>query len=365
MSGRPVVGVLGASGFIGSRVVEMFHLEGVARVRPIVHSAARLARSSRFALDGRIADGADRAALGAALEGCEVVVHAIAGDRRTYLGTLDPVYKAAEEVGVRRLIYLSSASVHGQAPAPGTDERSPLNLKQPIAYNTTRIMAERRLEALRRRGSVEVVTLRPGIVYGPRSRWTGGLADEVLNGQAVLVDGGRGICNGIYVDNLVHAIRLAMTADGADREAFLLGERETITWRDLYRPVVEALGFGLDQIPSVGGVRDLGGAAERVREQVRRSLPWLPPAARRSVRAFAAAWRLGRASAESAWIRPVEPFPAVALETTLLHRCSYQLPWSKARAILGYEPRISFLDACDRSVAWLAFAGYPVAGQTS
>ena len=362
MNARPVVGIVGASGFIGSRIVEIFHLAGIARVRPIVRSVAHLARSSRFALEGRIADGFDRGALRAALDGCEVVVHAIAGDRRTYLGTLDPVYRAAADADVRRVIYLSSATVHGQAPIPGTDERSPLRRRQPIPYNVTRIMAERRLEALRRRGSVEVVTLRPGIVYGPRSRWTGGLADELLRGEACLVEGGHGICNGIYVDNLVHAIRLAMTADGADRQAFLLGDRETITWRDLYRPVVEALGLELDQVPSVEGARDRAGAeaAELVRERVRRSLGWLPPGPRRGIRALGAAWRAGRTPPASPWIRPDEPVPAVTLETTLLQRCRYQLPWTKARTILGYEPQISFPEACRHSIAWLAFAGYPV-----
>ena len=325
---------------------------------------AQLARSARFALEGRIADGFDVAALRAAFDGCDVVVHAIAGDRGTYFGTLEPVYGAAQDAGVRRLVYLSSASVHGQAPAPGTDERTALNPRQPLPYNTTRIMAERRLEKLRRRGSVEVVRLRPGIVYGPRSRWTGGLADELLRGEAVLVEGGRGICNGIYVDNLVHAIRLAMTADGADRQAFLLGERETITWRDLYRPVLEALGRDLDQVPSVQGACDLAGAgaraAELVRERVRRSLAWLPPGPRHGVRVLRAAWRAGRAPPASPWFRPAEPVPAVTLETALLQRCSYQLPWAKARAILGYEPQIPFPEACGRSIAWLAFAGYPV-----
>src|SRR5258705_363109 len=82
--------------------------------------------------------------------------------------------------------------------------------------------AERTLLALRADSSVELVMLRPGIVYGPRSRWTAGWADDLLAGRAYLIGDGAGICNAIYVDTLVHAIRLATEAPAAavDGQAF-------------------------------------------------------------------------------------------------------------------------------------------------
>src|SRR5512142_1562316 len=101
------IAVVGAGGFIGSRVVEMLHLENAADVRPVVRTVAGLARSVRFALDDRVADARDRAALADAFAGCDVVVHAVAGGRDTILGTLAPVYEAASIAGVRRLVYLS------------------------------------------------------------------------------------------------------------------------------------------------------------------------------------------------------------------------------------------------------------------
>jgi len=63
------VAVLGAGGFIGSRVVESFHLQGFAEFRPIVRRISGLARSRRFNLDPRIADACDAQALRAALAG--------------------------------------------------------------------------------------------------------------------------------------------------------------------------------------------------------------------------------------------------------------------------------------------------------
>ena len=115
--------------------------------------------------------------------------------------------------------------------------------RQPIAYNSAKAWAERRLCVLRDKGSVELVILRPGIVTGPRSIWQTRFADELLAGNACWLDDGRAICNSIYVDNLVHAIHLALDATGADGRAFLIGDEETVTWADLYRPIAKALGF--------------------------------------------------------------------------------------------------------------------------
>lgn len=351
------VAILGASGFIGGRIVERLHLTGEAEPRPVVRTAARLAGPARFALDGRVADALDRRALAEAMAGCEAAVHAVAGDRRTILLSADAAYRAAEETGLKRLIYLSSASVHGQAPAPGTDERTALSRRQPVAYNRSKIDAEALLGRLRRSGAVELVILRPGIVYGPRSYWTGGLADELLSGDAYLVEGGTGICNALYVDNLVHAIQLALSMPGIDGEAFLLGEEETVTWRDLYRPVVEALGLSMEEVPSVPCP-----APQRWKEQARRALRFLPDPARAALRAARRALHVRRSSAEAPWQHAARPSPLPTLEKALLHRCPTKLPWTKAHERLGYRPVVNFEEGCRRSIAWLEFAGYPVAG---
>ena len=52
----------------------------------------------------------------------------------------------------------------------------------------------------------------------------------------------------------------------------------------------------------------------------------------------------------------------ITLEKALLHTCPYKLPSSRAEEYLGYRPIVSFADGCNRGVAWLEFAGYPVRG---
>ncbi|WP_312163649.1 NAD-dependent epimerase/dehydratase family protein [Phenylobacterium sp.] len=356
------VAVLGANGFVGNRIVEMLHLSGAAQVRPIVRRAAAAALPRRFDLDVRVADAADRPGLALALQDCDVLVVAVAGDPETIVGTVEPVYQAAQDAGVRRLVYLSSASVHGQAPAAGVNEDSPLSDRQPMAYNNAKVRAEQALARLRLAGRVETVVLRPGIVFGPRSQWVGGWADELLSGQAYVVDGARGACNSIYVDNLVHAVMLAAVSERADGRVYLVGDREQPSWRDLYGPITEALGRSLDQLPDRPASAAVGEAAPSRLQALRRAAPvkalarLLPRPVRVGVGAGLNAYRAR--SGVSSGGRSTEP--AVSLERALLQTGAVQIPWIRAEVELGYAPVVSFDEGLRRSIAWLEYAGYPV-----
>ena len=126
MADRPTVGIVGASGFIGSRLVEWLILRNLANVRPIVRSFKGMARLARFDLDCRVADATDRAALETQLKGCEVLFHCVVGGRDAILKSAEAAYRAAKRTGLQRLVYLSSAVVHGHDPTPGTHDDSDL-----------------------------------------------------------------------------------------------------------------------------------------------------------------------------------------------------------------------------------------------
>jgi nucleoside-diphosphate-sugar epimerase len=231
--------VLGASGFVGSRFVERMHLAGGDAVRPIVRNYSSLARLARFELDWRVADLADVSNLTKALAGCDVLLHSIVGDETVILGTIGPVYEAARLAGVRRIVYLSSASVHGLTPEPNTNEETPLSDQQPFSYNNAKVRAERAWAKLRGTGRVEVVGLRPSIVFGPRSRWCSDIAQQILDGTAYLLRDGSGFCNTIYIDNLIEAIFRAAETPDINGEYFLVRDRETVMWRDFYEPIAK------------------------------------------------------------------------------------------------------------------------------
>ena len=249
MADQPIVGVVGSSGFIGTRLIQWLVLHDLAKVRPIVRSFKGMARLARFDLDGRVADATNRVSLETQLKGCEVLFHCIAGGRTTILRSAEVAYWAAAGAGVRRLVYLSSAVVHGHDPAPGTHDDSKSVVRQPFEYNVSRVMAEQLFRRLRANGAVEVVVLRPLIVFGPRSTWwTAQIATDLLSGTAYLIDGGGGICNTVYVDNLVHAMWQAAILEGARNQDFIVTDGERVTWRDLYSAVADAVGVEISAV---------------------------------------------------------------------------------------------------------------------
>ena len=353
----PKVAILGANRFIGTRAVELMHLTSSAVVRPVVRRPDAFAGLSRFDLEAQVADGRDLRALIAAFAGCTHVVHAVAGDPTTIVDVIEPVYHAAAENRVKRLIYLSSASVHGQSPLPDTDETSLLRDDQTIEYNNAKVRAERRLKELSGDGAVDVVILRPGIVFGPRSAWTGGFANELLDGTAYLVGNGSGVCNGVYVDNVVHAILKAIEVHEAAGQVYLICQDEAITWADLCRPIANAFGRDLTSISvsTPASFSPSWGQLLRTNRMLRHLFNRLPRPIRTAVRAGFEDWRKPARSLESRRVA----HPTVSEERALLHQCQVRLSSRKAERELGYWPIVAFDEACRRSVGWLTFAGYP------
>jgi nucleoside-diphosphate-sugar epimerase len=361
VSERLTVAIVGAGGFIGSRFAEWLVLRDLASVRPIVRSFRGLGRLARFRLDCRIADATDQISLERQLKDCHVVCHCVVGSRETILGSIEAVYRAASAAAVRRLVYLSSAVVHGNNPPTGTTDDTELLRTQPFEYNVSKVLAEWRLNALRQDGKVETVVLRPSIVFGPRSYWwTAQIADAVLSKTAYLIDEGEGICNTIYVDNLVHAMWLAATQPAAANQAFLLTDGERVTWRDLYGSVAAALAVDPSGITSVSAAD----ARTALRRSVRRQklvrldqTPWggllkavLPRSVKHALRkSYASPPAMQREALKD---RPLALDPEIAS----LQQCQVVLPIDKARAILGYEPVTGFQEGSRRTGAWLRFA---------
>ena len=357
------IAVLGASGFVGSRLVELFHLTGWATVRPVVRNVASLARLARFDLDWCIADACDQAAMTKVFTGCDSVVNLIAADPAVIVANATASYQAAQAAGVKRMVFMSSASVHGQAPAAGSDESSPLHTNHVFPYNNAKVHAERALVDLRKSGSAELTILRPGIVFGPRSRWVSHIANQLLTGSAYLINDGRGICNSIYVDNLIEAIRLALTVPAADREVFIVGDRERVTWLEFYLQLAGGLDLDLSRVTRLEPPQFKHGLAEKLNgvragKPVQALLPLVPSTLKEAVKGAIKA--VTAPPIPALWALRNNPNPHVTEEFAVLHQCSVQLPWKKAESILGYQPTISFAEGMKRSVGWLAFAGFPV-----
>lgn len=360
------VAVQGASGFVGSRLVERLHLGGLAEVVPIVRSYPALTRVARFDLEWKLADGLDEDALTEAFAGCDVVCMSVTGSEQLILGSPAASIRAAKRAGVRRVVYLSTAVTLGFHPGADTDDETPPVVDQPWVYNRSKAQAETLIPDLRRETGVEVVVLRPSIVYGPRSdSWTIAAAQRLLWHTAFLVDGGRNICNAIYVDNLVDAVWLAATVPEAADQQFLVSDRERVTWADLYRSLSEAVGVPFAEIHDIdrddvrAHLAASSGVSGKIKAQLKsargkRIAARVPTEVKQRVR------RLQRAWAPPG--EPVAPGPRDFLWNLpdveyLVQICDTQLPIAKAERILGYDP-LPFAEGARRSGDWLAAMGY-------
>lgn len=348
------IAIVGASGFIGTRLYESLILEGRHSIRPLLRGPAGLARLARFPLDDwRVTNALDATALARDLEGCDVLVHAMVGDYDRIPIAAKAAGEACARLGIR-LVYLSSASVHGQSPAPGTDESTPLSVKQPLPYNVAKVRAELALAKVK---GVSACVLRPSIVFGPRSQWTTGLAQELRNGTAYLVRGGLGVCNTIYVDNLIHAIRIAFDHPRAGEGPFYVADAEAPTWREFYQPIVQALGYDMDDVHSVEPVRPPSTALmDRVRTVrrigVARSVARRVPRRVKDV-ALAAIQRLASGAPPNEFALPRIGPPEAEFEISELHTCRTRLPMDRAQKVLGYAPIVSFEEGLRRSAEFL------------
>lgn len=355
------IAVIGANGFIGTRLVEMLHLGGSHHVVPVVRRASGLALAARFAVDWRIGDALDVASLTAALAGCDAVVHTALGDTRQIEAMPDMLCAAAAAAGVRRVIYVSSASVHGQAPDPGTDEDSPLHCRHAMDYNNAKVRAERAFFRGCRHHGLAGFALRPGVVFGPRSRWIADLAADLRNERAWLLGDGDGICNTLYVDNLVEAVIQGLTAPAEAAGPYLVGDAERITWADFYRGAADAFGLGhvvIHRLEAVPAFRR--SAQEQISRVVAgRAVQTLLPVLPTRLKTVAKRLTVSLAApvvAMDAWQLPERPRPRITQELALLQQCRWQLPSERAALHLGYRPVINFATALHRSAAWLAFA---------
>lgn len=226
--------VLGATGFIGRRVVA-----GLAETSWAVPVAAGYRSALPAALFETVRlDAADVPALARALMGVDAVINCVAGNA----GTIGATSRALFGVLSRaprpiRVVHLSSMAVYGLA--VGTvDEAAPLR-GDGGAYAVAKVEAEGLAACCS-----DVVTLRPGCVYGPGSiQWSERIARWLMARRVGdLGAAGDGTCNLVYVNDVVTAILAALRLPRTAGQAFNLGSPAPPTWNEYFLQFARALG---------------------------------------------------------------------------------------------------------------------------
>lgn len=254
--------VTGASGFIGRALVTRLAKLPGARVRGAYRSVV-----------ARVAEGVEACQIGGldadtdwtvALDGVDVVIHCasrvhvmrdkesdplIAYRRTNVAGTLH-LARAASRAGCRRFVFVSSIKVNGESTPPG-QPFSEASLPAPRdPYGQSKLEAEQALLALASEVGMQVVVVRPPLVYGPGVKanfraMMGWLARGVPLPLGA-IDNRRSV---VALDNLVDLLALCTWHPAAANQVFLAGDGEDVSTTELLRRTAKALGCPARLVP--------------------------------------------------------------------------------------------------------------------
>jgi nucleoside-diphosphate-sugar epimerase len=303
--------VTGGAGYVGSvltpkllaaghrvRVLDAFYFG--AQVLDDVRSHARLSEVH--------ADLRDRAAVDAALEGCDAVIHlaCVSNDpsfeldptlgRSINYDAFLPLVRAAKRRGVRRFIYASSSSVYGIKEEENVTEDLPL---QPLTdYSKYKALCEDELLAEREPGFATLI-LRPATVCGYSPRLRLDLSVNILTNLAyhkreITVFGGSQRRPNLHIEDMtdLYVAALQWPDDKIDGKIYNAGW-QNLSISEIAELVQREVG---EDVRIVTSPTDDLRSYHISSEKIQRELGWVPQrTVRDAVRDLLAAFRAGKA----------------------------------------------------------------------
>jgi nucleoside-diphosphate-sugar epimerase len=236
-----------------------------------------------------------------AVSGADAVVHLAAMVHR--MGDTSGLAAAFEQVnsrgpallaaqawaaGVRRFIYFSSVKVHGESGR--FSEESPRRPMDP--YGRSKCDGEDRLREVAERTGLELVIVRPPLVYGPGVGANfAALLSAVRRGVPLPLGGVHNARSLVGVENLADFVCTVLRAPAAPGEAFLVSDGSDLSTPDLIRALARAAGRPARLVTVPPGLLRLAAsafgrrqAAERLLgsltvdiSKAERLLGWTPP----------------------------------------------------------------------------------------
>ncbi|WP_302174255.1 SDR family oxidoreductase [uncultured Hydrogenophaga sp.] len=207
-------------------------------------------------------------------------------------GTLNLARQAAA-AGVRRLVFLSSIKVNGEHTAPGRPFAANLPGRPEDPYGQSKWEAEQGLQGLARETGLEVVVVRPPLVYGPGVRANfAALIRAVHRGWPLplaSVTGNRRSL--VALDNLVDLLVTCADHPAAAQQTFLVSDGDDLSTAELLLRMASALGRSPRLLPFPPALLRLGAATlgrqavvQRLLDNLqvdithtRQTLGWQPP----------------------------------------------------------------------------------------
>jgi nucleoside-diphosphate-sugar epimerase len=342
--------VTGAGGFIGGRVVEVLHTSGAATVRAGIRRWAAAARVGRFPVDLVRCDITSAADVEEALKGVTHVVHCAVGDRRVTVEGTRTLLAGALKSGVERVVHISTVDVYG-APEGEVEETHPLTYTD-RPYGDSKIDAEKVCQEFVNKG-LHVTMLRPTLVYGPFSaNWTVEFAQRLQAKPWLIAEEyAQGMCNLLYVDDLVGAVVRGLDAPIPSGEAFNINGPERPTWSHYFHALNDAMGLPPLVAEPAMRARLTTMAVQPLRRSAKLILKHFQPQVMAAYQRYP--WAKAVMKRAEGVIRKT---PTPAEFPMYSRRVSYAT--AKAERMLGWRPLIQMQDGVRLAAGWLRHHGF-------
>jgi nucleoside-diphosphate-sugar epimerase len=255
MPDRPVPPIVltGGSGFVGRAVATALHARGLRFTQTVRHdtcgdAAAHLVRAPALGPSGDWS---------AVLRGAQTVLHLAARAHVLHDPAVDPLaaYRSvntagtlrlaeqAAAAGVHRFVFVSTVKVHGETSLQGRPFNEAMTPAPQDPYAISKWEAERGLQAIAQRTGMELVVVRPPLVYGPGAKANfAALLRAVARGWPLplaAIDNRRSL---IGLDNLVDFLLLCLHHPAAANQCFLVSDGEDLATPELLRRLGLAIG---------------------------------------------------------------------------------------------------------------------------
>ena len=291
--------VTGAGGFIGSHLTERL-VDLNANVKAFVRYNSRnswgmlelLPREKLDQVEVVMGDIRDYDAVLKAMKDVDIVFHLASLIAIPYsyvhprevvetnvLGTLN-VLMAAKELGVDRFVHTSTSEVYGTAKYVPIDENHPLQGQSP--YSASKIGADKLAESFYLSYDLPVCIIRPFNTYGPRQSARAvipTIITQALTGDKVYLGNLHPTRDYTYVDDTVRAFIMIAECRKAIGEVINVGSNFEISIGDLARKIISLIGRDVEIVVDPKRIRPSKSEVERLRcdyTKARKILGWEP-----------------------------------------------------------------------------------------
>lgn len=297
--------VTGATGFVGGALVR--RLAADPECKGVV---AAVRRKVKALPDGvrqvQVGDLLPTTDCGLALQSVDAVVHCAARVHVMKDDATDPLQayrevnvngtlnlaRQAARAGVGRFVFVSSIKVNGEATQPGRpftadDVPAPLD-----PYGVSKLEAEQGLRDIEAQTGMEVVIVRPPLVYGPGVKANfASMMRWVARGFPLPLGAIHNARSMVALDNLVDLLVICLKHSAAAGQTFLVSDGQDVSTTELLRRTAQAMDKKALLLPVPASVLELGASllgkravAQRLCgslqvdiEKTRRLLGWSPP----------------------------------------------------------------------------------------